>query len=326
MLDKSIEGGLVLGTGERYLLLKRKNKRPACLQGNWNSSRAAIARKVEEFPALSATVRGRNEKGEEYDESRIALELKSSKPMVNMMHKALILGAIIPTKERLAEATAAGVDIPLDPSEDRQTEVVKPETDTETVVVDLSKQSQTVIAETPKLPPEPTPEAPQLSKLQMKEEMDKFVEGVNDKAAKILQPPPPPGGNGKTEDIKKPLLDPDSKPWHKITDPPKAEQPKVEPPVEAKPLAEEPKKEPKSDKMTVGGGLFESVHKVKLDLHVLVWFYYNKNVHGFKGTLDEFLNWCVADCVKARGLSLEIVEDPLGLIGAGLKDQMQQKE
>lgn len=296
--------------------MKRKKKPEYYFQGNWNEDRIRIARRVAEFPLLPDGIRGPDKDNSIFDTSRIAFEIRSSPQMVNMIHLALKNGARIPTKAEIATAAAEGWEIPLNPYESRKTRVfhapaeIKPEA------------PAAAIEKPPESAPASKPEAEPIPKEQMKADMDSFVEAVETGKAGLPEPPPPPpppqrppppqtpappiinkDGNGHKEE--KPLR-PDVKEFRKSDA--KAEPEIIEAKVDVKkePLPKELKDKDKT--ILVGGDLFGNIQKVKLDMSTIFWYFYCRNVFGYEGSMEDFLNWSVADAIKSRGLSLEVVE------------------
>lgn len=312
-------------------------KRPLCLQGNWTPARARIARKVAEFPAEDGR-RKPNSAGQEFDESRIAFELRVSKQMVSMFHQALLHGAIIPSDEEIAAVEATGGSIPLDPNDKRQTTIIgKPlEAKPETIVPKAETPAAKI--ETPASPPEVTPppaatppeEKTELSRFDMQAAADKIaLEAEKNRMDKPFPDIPVNKGFREPPIPDKPLS-PVIKNQEELTARLKAREVAREEALakereeaaqaEAAAKAELTKKED-AKKMVIGGDLFKSIQKIGLDLGSVIWFFYVKNVYGYPGDISDFVNWCIADVAKSRGLSLDIVENPVQLIGEGIKYQ-----
>lgn len=295
------------------------------LKGDWNQLRAKIARVIEQHPLIKENMgtvgipqRGDDaQTGDDYDEKGIAAQFGVSPSQVNSLHHALVAGAIIPTDEELAAAEMAHTNIPINPLKARDSVL-------EAARIIIEKNEPGHKREEPIKHEEKTEEEKprNIAGFKMQEAVDKILIDIEQ------------NNMDKLPEAKIPPLDkPEKKPWQQTTEE-VAKKPLTPSLTPAPPEIAEPeintdaeKETPKKDKkMIIGGGIFESVHKVKLDLGTLIWFYYNKSVYGFEGTLDEFLNWCVADCAISRGLSLQVVENPLGLIGAGLQMQKEAED
>lgn len=244
------------------------------LQGDWNPLRVKIARAILQYPILED-----NTRGEKYSSARIAADVGETSPTsVNRIHYALMAGAVPPTDEELALAEEAKLDIPMNP---------------------MKK---------PKPKPEPDEEAQkEITGVQMQAGVNQFLENIETGKA-LPKPVDKKNGGQKAEEVKPLIPKPLIPGTHNLKPSETAAEAKVE---EAK---VETKAEESKQKIMAGGGLFESVHKVKLTLGTLFWHFYCINVWGFDGTIDDFLNWCVADCIKARGWSLDVIEDPFGLM------------
>jgi len=285
----------------RDILNRNKKKH---LLGNWSPLRIQIARVIEQYPYKHGRRQPHINTGENFREALLAAQLGTSQSTIGFMSNALAEGAIIPTDEEFAAAEAANIDLPLDPKR----------------APALWQPADTPVADAP---------VAEISRLDMKKNIDQLI--VNQEKPKVApvlkeaynilekiqqaSPPPPP---------------PTPPPAPTLAPPPLA-LPPFRAPIEAKNNGDKPvadkveqiKKveEPKDKKLIVGGGLFENEQKVKLNLNTIIMYYYNTNVYGFEGTLADFLNWCVADCAKSRGINVEIVENPSGLIEAGQKKE-----
>lgn len=275
------------------------------LTGYWSPLRIQVARVIEQYPYKHGRRQPHINTGENFREALLSAQLGTSQSTIGFVSNALAEGAIIPTDEEFAAAEAANIDLPLDP---KRAPV-------------LWQPADTPVANAP---------VAEISRLDMKKDVDQIIENQEKpKVAPVLK---------EADQVLKNIQE--AAPAAAPPAPPSAAPPPAPPPtplIEAKnngdkPVAEQIKKEATkpegkpedSKKMIVGGGLFESVHKVKLTLGTLIWYFYNMNIYGYEGTLDDFLNWCVADSVKTRGLSLDFVEHPLELIGEGMKYQIQE--
>lgn len=263
----------------------------------------------------------------------------------------LELGVIPPTDNEFQEAQAQGKDIPhrrfypdfkiqskdFSPTKElpqewreviaeEEARVIKPPVETPTIhhdkvvdgdvvddkiIVVPENMSQTIISPTtpppPATPPQPTPE-----KIQMQQDVDKMMkEGA--KPPPVKEDPVAYLQKAIDEANKKPLT-PSDKAWRQ-----KPPEPPAEPPVAEEKPPEKPE-EKKNQPMIVGGELFWNMQKVRVPLSTIIWYYYCQRVYGYQGDLSEFLEWCVNDCIEARGLSIEVVENPLGLIAEGMRE------
>ena len=284
-----------------------RNKKKHLL-GNWSPLRIQVARVIEQYPYKHGRRQPHINTGENFREALLSAQLGTSMSTIGFMSNALAEGAIIPTDEEFAAAEAANIDLPLDP---KQAPVLwQPDTPVANAPVaeisrlDMKKNVDQIIVnqEKPKVAP-------------VLKEADQVLKNIQEAA-----PPPPPAAAAPPPAPVPPAAAAPPAPV------PAPVPPAASTPIEAKnngdkPAADKPEQITKDKKMIVGGGLFENVQKVRLNLNTIIMYYYNTNQYGFEGTLDDFLNWCVADCAKSRGINVEIVENPSGLIEAGQKKE-----
>lgn len=144
------------------------------------------------------------------------------------------------------------------------------------------------------------------------EQAEQIVEGSVEEPKEGMPQRPPAADKAKTVSAEskdkstKPVL-PEEKAWHKSNgDAHAAESEAVadSDEDEAKPTKEP--SGPVTKERVMVGSLFESVVKIRLKVGNLLWYHIARNDYGYPGTIEEYINDCIEECARERGLSLTV--------------------
>ncbi len=317
--------------------------------GSWTPLNVAVLKELRNYPMINGII-------EVPSIRQLTKKVGTTDSTIHRVKKAIELGAIIPTDEELKRAAAKDESIPMrrfyDDHKPRwngkvhKAIVIKTAKDPQAKEPEPAEPKPPAPVATPEPKPEPEPPAPvaeaapvptpepyidylpalvpQLppqaasaqppelteEQIQYAKEKDRMQQEIDDYLKKPLKRPLPEKSTKPPEPVEKV--------WRKEPEVKESEEPEQE---EAEP--EEPKDEPKKKKdgrqQIVGPGkdLFQMTRNIRLDFMSLFWYFQNV-MDGYEGTIDDFVNWCVKDCAIARGLKLEIVENPLNVATEGM--------